>query len=125
MRESIKNTFYMLLIIICIFTCGKSSIFIDVQLYIYLSKLWLYSICSTHFLMVILSSVTDYNLFNCISIAEYYYDSINNITKNKNEHKLFLISQIVFLEYILTSEFVGSNVWIFLRHLLYHTHIDL
>ena len=60
--------------------------------------------------MVILSSVTDYNLFNCISIAEYYYDSINNITKNKNEPKLFLISQIVFLEYILTSEFVGSNV---------------
>lgn len=79
--------------------------------YIYITiKLWLYTTCSAHFLMVTLNSFTNHNLFNYTSIAEYYYDSINNVTKNKNEHKSFLISQNVFLEYIPTSELAGSNV---------------
>ena len=75
-----------------------------------------YSI-SIHFLMVISNSFPDHTLFNVLLFLKFY-GSISNFTKNKNEHKSFLIYQIVFLEYIPTSEFVGSNVWIFLRFLL-------
>ena len=60
--------------------------------------LWLYQI---HSLMVI---------YLTILLFLKFYGSISNFTKNKNEHKSFLIHQIVFSEYIPTSELVGSNV---------------